>query len=50
LKAGAGAGNFLGDLANGISDAEMRLRWQRGDYGKLRPDYVKQWRQFHGRA
>jgi hypothetical protein len=49
LKVGEGNGRFIADLAEGVSDAELRRRYRNGDYGKLRPDYVTGWRIMAGR-
>jgi hypothetical protein len=49
MKPGQGNGNFIGDLHTGVSDEEMRNRYKRGDYGKMRPDYVEGWRKLAGR-
>lgn len=50
LRPGEGAGKFLADLAEGISDAEMRKRWVAGEYGSPRPDLVREWRKLSGRT
>lgn len=45
MKPGEGSGYFLADLAAGLSDEELRRRWNQGEYGKgsqaPRPDFVK---------
>lgn len=43
------AAAFLADLAMGVSDAEMRIRWKANEYGKLRTQDVKGWRKLAGR-
>ena len=54
LKVGVGNAHFLADLADGVSDAEMRKRWAAGHYDgpdgrKPREDYVRGWRELNGR-
>ena len=51
IKRNAGYGNamFLADLAEGVSDAEMRARWQRGDYPDIHRPSVAGWRKLAGR-
>lgn len=54
MKPGVANGRFLGDLHTGVSDAVMRKRWAKGDYGTAgeqpRADFVKGWRKLAGRS
>jgi hypothetical protein len=47
---GEGAAHFLADLAEHVSDEEMRRKWVAGDYGKLREADVAGWRRLAGRT
>jgi hypothetical protein len=49
MRAGEGAAHFLADLAEHVSDAEMRRKWVAGSYGALREQDVKGWRRLAGR-
>lgn len=49
MRPGEGAAHFLADLADHVSDAEMRERWKQGRYGQLRPQDVEGWRRLAGR-
>lgn len=50
LKIGEGNANFLSDLAERVSDEDMRKRWQQGRYGQVPGEFVKGWRRLAGRS
>jgi hypothetical protein len=49
-RVGTGNALFLCDLADGVSDADMRARYKRGDYPGLNLTYAKQWKALFGRS
>lgn len=50
MKPGHGNALFIADTTDKrLSDDEIRNRWKRGDYGKIRPDYAKGWWNMAGR-
>jgi hypothetical protein len=49
MKVGEANGKFLADLALGISDAELRRRWEAGDYQGIGARFVTGWRAMAGR-
>lgn len=49
-KVGQGNAHFLADLAENVSDEEMRERYKRGDYPDLHRPSVQFWRAMAGRT
>lgn len=49
MNANKGNAAFLADLAEGVSDAEMRARWKRGEYPDVHLPSVSGWRKLSGR-
>lgn len=48
-RIGYGNAMFLCDLAEGVSDAEMRIRFKRGDYPDVHRPSIAGWRALAGR-
>lgn len=48
-RAGYGAAMFLADLAEGVPDQAMRVKWKAGDYPNVCADYAQDWRALAGR-
>lgn len=49
LRPGQGNANFIADAVMGVPYDEMARRHERGEYGKLRPDYAEVWFNLAGR-
>lgn len=49
-KPGTGNARFLADLAEGVSDAQMRKKFKNGEYPDLGIQYIDGWRQLVGRS
>jgi hypothetical protein len=49
-RIGHGNAKFIADLAMGVSDAELRRRWERGEYAGIGKQFVAGWRKLAGRS
>jgi hypothetical protein len=51
MKIGHGNGYFIADAHNArLSLDEIRSRWRRGDYGKVRAEFAQGWLKMAGRT